>query len=503
MIKIDFRKETKRVSNFWNNIHFHPTDAIEDEWGQVILNKVANDRVADTIRMHVMLEDIVSRDKNGCFSYDYTLIDRRLDFLLGRGFTPTLCFFAMPPCIAENPEGWGSSHATGATRYKGKRICASPPKDYADWEEICYQTAHHLILRYGIDEVKKWDLQCYNEPDMPGFWMSDAGERYDPVAVNKRMEAYIKLYAAFAAGMDRADPTLRIGGVSLASNLDFLEGFLSFLKETGTHADFICVHAYGAKPDKAQAGETPLSAESVPGRVREYAALVRKYFPDEKDLIMDEWGMMSRGFCNRHHFPITIARETSAFAAYMGKMLARMIADGPLLKKLIICLSGQHEMTEEFTGYRGFFTLNGIPKPIYHAYRLCRKLGEQFLKAESENPDLAVLATREGENLSILLAYAQEHFEEDYPDLKDTLTINGLEGDYQVTTWKIDQNHACPYTLFKKEEMPIIPDEEQREHLMKASELIPEQSVVCANGKLELPIACTTNALLLLELKKA
>ena len=29
--------------NFWNNVHFHPTDAVEDLWGQEILNRWAAD----------------------------------------------------------------------------------------------------------------------------------------------------------------------------------------------------------------------------------------------------------------------------------------------------------------------------------------------------------------------------------------------------------------------------------------------------------------------------
>ena len=458
--------------------------------------------MADTVRMHVMMEDIVSRKKDGSFSYDFTLIDTRLDFLLSLGFTPTLCFFAIPPCIAEDPEGWGASSATAPTRYKGKRICASTPKDYTDWQKNCRQTARHLIDRYGIDTVKTWELQCYNEPDMPSFFLPNAGERRDPKAVEQRMNTYIRLYAAFAAGMDEADPRLRIGGPCLASNLEFLEGFLSFLKKTRTHADFISVHAYGTRPDYAQDGSAPIFAGSVPKRVREYAALVRKYFPDEKDLIMDEWGMSSRGYCNRHHFPTLIVRETNAFAAYMGKMITEMVHDGPLLHKLIICLSGQHEMTEEFTGYRGFFTLNGIPKPIYHAFRLCRRLGEQTVETHSDNTDVSVLATNDDGEIAILLSYAQENFREEHPDLKDTVIIEGLQGDYNVTVSKIDRDHACPYTTFIREQMPDIPTEEQRARLMELAQVQPETLLIKAEGSAKLPVECTTNALILIELKK-
>ena len=53
-ITIDPNSVIKQVNNFWNHIHFHPTDAIEDRWGQNILGKVSEDKVAGTVRMHTM-----------------------------------------------------------------------------------------------------------------------------------------------------------------------------------------------------------------------------------------------------------------------------------------------------------------------------------------------------------------------------------------------------------------------------------------------------------------
>ena len=44
--KVDASKKIRKVENFWNNIHFHPTDAIEDMWGQFVLDNVAKDNVA-------------------------------------------------------------------------------------------------------------------------------------------------------------------------------------------------------------------------------------------------------------------------------------------------------------------------------------------------------------------------------------------------------------------------------------------------------------------------
>ena len=51
--------------NFWNNVHFHPTDAVEDVWGQEVLNKFAQQKCAQYLRLYAMFEDIVTRDEEG------------------------------------------------------------------------------------------------------------------------------------------------------------------------------------------------------------------------------------------------------------------------------------------------------------------------------------------------------------------------------------------------------------------------------------------------------
>ena len=46
MIQIAADRVIKKQHNFWNHVHFHPTDAIEDDWGRNILDQVAADGVA-------------------------------------------------------------------------------------------------------------------------------------------------------------------------------------------------------------------------------------------------------------------------------------------------------------------------------------------------------------------------------------------------------------------------------------------------------------------------
>ena len=78
MVNIDTQGKKTKVNNFWNSLHFHPTDAIEDEWGQRIIDSIADNRAANFVRIYAMLEDIVSKDDKGNLIYDFTLNEENI-----------------------------------------------------------------------------------------------------------------------------------------------------------------------------------------------------------------------------------------------------------------------------------------------------------------------------------------------------------------------------------------------------------------------------------------
>lgn len=85
-LQINTSERTRTIHNFWNHIHFHPTDAIEDDWGQRILNRIHEDGIAGTVRMYTMLEDVVTIAADGTLQYDFTENDIRMDYMVGKGF---------------------------------------------------------------------------------------------------------------------------------------------------------------------------------------------------------------------------------------------------------------------------------------------------------------------------------------------------------------------------------------------------------------------------------
>ena len=101
-VYVNAEKAVKQVNNFWNHIHFHPTDAIEDMWGQKILDAASADGAARRIRIYAMLEDIVFEGKDGTLEYDFSETDTRIDYLVSRGFSLLICMNFLPRAIAKD-----------------------------------------------------------------------------------------------------------------------------------------------------------------------------------------------------------------------------------------------------------------------------------------------------------------------------------------------------------------------------------------------------------------
>ena len=443
---IDTSRTVKKLHNFWNHIHFHPTDAIEDDWGKSILDCVAQDHVAQTVRMYAMLEDIVTMDENGNLQYDFTLNDQRMDYMVSKGFNLLVSYNFMPPCISSDPDELATV-CKNKTRYKGKFIITAPPRDFALWEEVCFQYTKHIVQRYGVEVVSNWYLQCFNEPDISWFFMKGCKD------MALRIETYCKLYDAFEHGVRRVSDTLKIGGPALAREATFLDGLLKHLKENDRKLDYICFHAYGTVPASIESGEKPLSVYSIVNKVLRVHNICKNNGFEHTPLIIDEWGASGIGFVNIDDYPSLIFRENEVYSAYFARLIMACNAYNLPLDKILICLSGQHELYNEFSGFRGFFTLSGFKKPIYNAYALAAKLGGEQLAAITalDNDLLNVLPTRCADgHLAFMFVYSSEHFDRELPELKIELDTLGIAGEHTYRKWVIDGETANGYGAFKK-----------------------------------------------------
>ena len=144
------------------------------------------------VRAHAILHDdnhVVSRAADGSLSFDFREVDAIYDQLLGMGLRPVVEVSFMPAAIARDADQTVFDY----------RAIVSPPADWSQWRAVVSALAEHLVERYGVDEVRRWPFEVWNEPNLEVFWTGS-------------QEEYLRLYDEAAAAIKEVDGELRVGG---------------------------------------------------------------------------------------------------------------------------------------------------------------------------------------------------------------------------------------------------------------------------------------------------
>ena len=493
MIRIE-NKIIKKQPKFWNHALFHPTDAVEDPWGRRILDRMAEDGAIKTIRIYAMFEDIVYIGEEGEICYDFRVSDLRLDYLIEKGYDILIAYAGIPSCIASSTDHV-CSEAKNKTRYKGKMWNPSPPTDYAVWEEICYEYTKHLVERYGEETIAKWHCHCFNEPD-GGFWMRDVdNDNFIP-----KCDEYCKLYDAFVRGVRRASAGILIGGPALDKRINFLDRFLAHVKNTGVEMNYISLHTYGTEVARLNDGTKPLdTANHFVYNINPYMEILKKYGFEDTELILDEWGASAQGFYNVEECPALIFREHEVYSSYFARFIYKLIESGINISKMMICLSGQHEMVTDFSGFRNFFTLNFITKPIYNAHLLTSKMEDYLVGARCENENIFAVPTKDDtDNYSVLVTYCSKNFKEDLPEICEEIAFADDISSKTVTIYCIDKYNNNPYRMWERAGKPEMTEDMLRE-LRKEGRL---KATATQSGSEPITLKLTPNCTYLITVTK-
>ena len=231
-------------------------------------------------------------------------------------------------------------------------------------------------------------------------------------------------------------------------------------------------------------------------RMQKKLDIVKKCGFENTPIVIDEWGACSHGFFNIEECKTLIFRETEVFSAYFIKFIHTLIHFEYSMDSLMICLSGQHEMTEDFSGFRNFFTMNFIAKPIYNAYLLSSKLGDRLLDYSTESRSVTVIPTKnERDGYAVALSYSAWDFDESIPTLSERVVLDESIVGRLVTVWCIDREHTNPYRVYER--LGITePTAEEISLLREEGRLKPIAEYVAENNFVDLTM--TANSVFLI-----
>lgn len=119
-----------------------------------------------------------------------------------------------------------------------------------------------------------------------------------------------------------------------------------------------------------------------------------------------------------------------------------------------------HHFQEEFHGGFGLLTSHGIPKPVYHAFRMLREVGGYRLLLGEDATDqeigTAAFADAEyGEGSLWILLFRQKMRQLDLPAAHVTVEVKADRRPASVTVKKIDETHGNPLAVWQQMKAPV------------------------------------------------
>jgi len=182
-----------------------------------------------TIRQHGLFHDDMfvwyDREKPQFFGY----VDSVYDYYLSIGLRPFVELSYVPRWMASDD----------------KTVCpckcpACPPNDLNEWQTLVRTTVRHLEERYGLDEIRGWHFEVWNEPNIP-FWSGT-------------QQQYFDFYRASVEAVNSVDADLRVGGPATSNfsqdeatgefRPNWVEEFMAFCDANHLPAVLISAHPY-------------------------------------------------------------------------------------------------------------------------------------------------------------------------------------------------------------------------------------------------------------------
>jgi xylan 1,4-beta-xylosidase len=354
---VDGNSKSTPLPHFWEHTvgSGHATLALRADWQAQL--KVAHDELGmQHVRFHGILCDdmgtlICQSDQ---FVYSFFNADQIMDYLLSIGMKPFVELSFMPTTL--------SSTDQIIFHYRAN---VSPPRDLAQWSTLIRKLVFHWVERYGIDEVRQWFFEVWNEPNLNAFGSGKQNE-------------YFELYRYSWDAIKAIDTQIKVGGPATADNA-WITDFLTFCKTNDLPPDFVSTHHY------------PTDSFGKPGddTVTELADSTRSVLRDEARTARSEAGALPLYYtewCTSSN-PRDAMHDDPYAAAFIVKTVleANGLVQGYSYWTFSDIFEENYFPSTPFHGGFGLQNLHGIAKPAHRAFQLLHGLGDELIEVAGEH----------------------------------------------------------------------------------------------------------------------
>ena len=353
----DLSGPSTNLPHFWEHTvgSGNATLALRADW-QAQMKRTHDELGMKHVRFHGILSDgmgtCIGQDNQ--YLYSFFNADQIFDFLLSIGMKPFVELSFMPSIL--------SSGDQIIFRYRAN---VTPPRDHADWAVLIRKLVGHWVDRYGVDEVRQWFFEVWNEPNLLAFG-------------DGKQDTYFKLYRYTVEAIKGVDTALRVGGPATAENA-WVADFIAFCKANGLPADFVSTHHYPTDAFGMPGDDTITQlAKSTRSILREQTRAVRKQAGD-LPVYYTEWCTSSN--------PRDFLHDDPYAAAFIVKTVleANGLVQGYSYWTFSDIFEENYFPSVPFHGGFGLLNLHGIAKPAYRAYQLLHGLGTDLMPVEGKH----------------------------------------------------------------------------------------------------------------------
>jgi len=434
------------------------------------------------VRFHGIFDDelgVVHWDKKTHQPiYNFTYVDQIYDALLTHQVKPFVELSFMPLDLASQPQKkFGFWYKPNVT----------PPRSYAQWDDLITHFTQHLLERYGEAELASWYFEVWNEPNI-GFWEGKPPQK-----------TYLELYDHTARAIKAVSPKLRVGGPSTAQAAWGYD-FLKHASEAHVPVDFVSSHVYANDTKKDvfhQAGSVPRDQMVCKAVGKVHDDIQRSPLPNTP-LIFSEY---NASYANEPNVTDSI---------YMGPWLATTIAQCDGLTELMSLWTFSDVFEEQgvprtpFYGGFGLTATDHIRKPALNALAALHQLGDTRYQTPASN----ALVTRRADGTWVVAVWnyaAPDGVGAQYTPPTHTSDAP-LEFQFRLPAgmssarlFRVDQTHGNVITLYDQMGRPDRPSPTQTEQLKAASQAAKPETVMI--DRQTLTLAVPRQGLMVVELK--
>lgn len=491
-IIIDATKATQPLDRFFDLSvgSDYPGTLIRDD-SQAQLRIASDELGFRYIRFHDIFHDILGtvRESNGKIVYDWTRIDELYDKLLAKKIRP---FVEL---------GWSPAAMRISSQqlfyWKGNTSHPVPTK----WRDLIHAFIGHVRERYGVEEVRGWYFELWNEPNLDGFWeKADQG-------------AYFNLYKDTVRTIKAIDPALKVGGPATAGAA-WVPEFLGYAAANKLPVDFVATHTYGVEGgflDEEGKQDTKLSSspDAVVGDVRNVRAQIEASAYPGLPLFFTEW--------STSYTPRDYVHDSYVSAPYI---LAKLKATQGMVQGMSYW--AYTDLFEEpgppptpFHGGFGLMNREGIRKPAWFAYKYLHALkGNGVALADGQ-----AMAAVDGKRIAALVWDWQQPVQTlsnkpfytrllpASPSREARLHFSGVtRGDYRLQLRKTGYRINDPMSLYIDMGMPTSLSAAQLQSLQEATAdkpIVDRIVKIDVKGVADIAVPMRSNDIILVTLEPA